>query len=84
MTTEWNELVGATIENVTDRPDDAMGSSRPFVTLHVRYADDTTVNGNTHGSYEVWRDEEGNGPGELVYLGGHRKEVDVQEEEAVS
>jgi len=71
MTTEWQELVGATIVNVTERPDDVMGGPRPFVTLEVRYADDVEVNGKTHGTYEVWRDEEGNGPGELAYLGGH-------------
>ena len=62
------ELVGATILAVSSRPND-WPPGRDFLRLHVRFASDVEVNGANEAYYELWSDEEGNGPGELVYLG---------------
>ena len=63
---ELDPLVGATIIGV-DLREDEYGDS--FWRLHVRYRDGLRVNDNTEGFYELWRDEEGNGPGYLAFLG---------------
>ena len=38
------------------------------VRLRVRFRKGLTVNGKTHGEYEVWVDPEGNGPGFLSFV----------------
>lgn len=38
------------------------------VRLRVRFRKGITVNGKTHGEYEVWVDPEGNGPGFLSFV----------------
>ena len=62
---ELDSLVGAKIIGF-DRRDE-------FVCLHVRYRDGLKVNYEQEGFYEIWQDEEGNGPGQLVLV-GHEKE----------
>jgi len=76
-----DELVGATILAVEEREGDWRGD---FTRLHVRYRDGLAVNEQAEGFYEIWQDEEGNGPGALALVGHTREEVDVQEEKAMS
>lgn len=66
--TELYPLVGGTIEKIWVEKrvgDDWMPQ---VVRMRVRYANGTLVNDKTHGEYELWQDEEGNGPGYLSFV----------------
>lgn len=58
---EMDSLKGARILGVTRREDEF--DRRTYWTLHVRYRPGLHVNGAKEGFYELWQDEEGNGPG---------------------
>jgi hypothetical protein len=63
-------LVGATIEKawLAEWDDGFEQAEAGVVRLRVRYPAGCTVNGKTHGEYEVWVDPEGNGPGFLSFV----------------
>jgi hypothetical protein len=60
---EIEDLVGATIEKAW------IASDVPAVRIRVRYRSGLIVNGAAAGEYELWQDEEGNGPGFVAYMG---------------
>ena len=65
---ELSDLVGATIEKAwVAGAEDEYDS--PKVRLRVRYRDGFGVNGSAVGEYELWQDEEGNGPGFIAFMG---------------
>lgn len=64
-------LEGSTIERIWLAPwdDDFGGATKDgVVRLRLRYKKGFTVNGKTHGEYEIWVDPEGNGPGFLCFV----------------
>jgi hypothetical protein len=62
---EIQDLVGATI--LAAWVEDTDGEQR--VRLRVKFRDDLRVNDSPLGEYEIWQDEEGNGPGFLAFMG---------------
>lgn len=65
---EVQDLVGATIEKVwIVKAKDEYDIEA--VRIRVRYRDGFGVNGSNVGEYELWQDEEGNGPGFLAFMG---------------
>ena len=63
---DLSPLVGATITRVEVVPD-PHDDYQHVLRLHVKFKG--TVNHSQRGVYEVWMDEEGNGPGHLAYTG---------------
>ena len=61
-------LIGATITKLRVGPDEISGSRNPMVELTVRFREGLSVNDSKQGTYQVWMDEEGNGPGHLALI----------------
>lgn len=80
--------MSARLENTPDDIDDLVGAkivkawitpgeeySPPAVRIRVMYRKGLLVNGSPVGEYELWQDEEGNGPGYLAFMGTVMSEV---------
>jgi len=64
---ELEDLIGATIENAWIEKDDDLDTGR--VRMRVRFRKGLQVNLSHAGEYEIWQDEEGNGPGFIAFVG---------------
>lgn len=62
---ELDCLKGAKITSIAIVPD-GYGSDK--IVMDVRYRDGLMVNDANFGRFEVWQDEEGNGPGYLAFV----------------
>lgn len=66
---EVSDLVGATIVAAKIAKAGCGEVGTKAVRLTVRFRDGFKVNDSDKGTYEVWQDPEGNGPGFLAYMG---------------
>lgn len=59
-------LEGATITKIQIVPD---GYGLDKIVMDVRWRNGLRINDSPTGRFEVWQDEEGNGPGYLAFVG---------------
>lgn len=63
---ELSDLKGAKITSIVIEPD---GFGDEKITMKVTFRPGLVVNGSRTGTYEVWMDAEGNGPGFFAFVG---------------
>jgi hypothetical protein len=69
-----DDLRGAKILEVwVQKPPNDDVYDQPCVRLRVKFREGLRVNDLDWGEYEIWQDEEGNGPGHLAFVEPSRK-----------